>query len=130
MKNKKNLHHRLLLKIILNFWTMLTITIFAIDFFSSNRFDSTASTIGVIFLAILGIYVTDKEYTRWKNKIISRFLGESFVVIWTIVMAIFVILAPFSQGQFRIPAEFAVVYTSVIGTFAISQHSKALHDKK
>ena len=130
MKNKKHLTDRWVLKIILDFWTMLTIGLFTLDFFSGNKFDSTASAIGVIYLAILGIYVTEKEYIRWKNKFMSRFLGESFIVIWTMIMVIFVVVAPLSQGQFRIPAEFAIVYTSVIGAFAISQHSKSLHGRK
>ncbi|OGY43370.1 MAG: hypothetical protein A2729_04305 [Candidatus Buchananbacteria bacterium RIFCSPHIGHO2_01_FULL_39_14] len=129
--NSKNpFVHRLILKIILNLWTILTIAIFAADFFSGNKFDSSASAIGIIYLAILSIYASEKEYTRWKNHFISKYLGESFVIVWTIVMAIFAVIAPLSAGQFKIPAEFAIIYTSVIGVYAITQHSKVLHDKR
>lgn len=43
------------LKILLNVWTILTILIFVLDFFSGNKFDSQAGAIGIIYLAILGI---------------------------------------------------------------------------
>lgn len=129
-QNKKFLLNQRILKAILNFWTILTIIIFSTDFFSGNKFDSSASVISIIYLAILGIYVGDKEYIRWKTKFISHFIGETFVVIWTAIMAIFVIIAPLSGGTYKIPAEFAIVYTSVIGIFAITQHSKSLRKNK
>ena len=125
-KEKTRATDRWILKIILNFWTILTMILFIADFASGNKFDSSASTIGIIYLAILGIYVSEKEYIRWKSKFESYFLGEGFVVAWTIIMAAFVISAPLSGGRLRLPTEFAIVYTSVIGAFAISQHSKNL----
>lgn len=133
-KNKKqknsNWRHRLILKIILNFWTLAAMIFFLADFFSGNRFDSTASSIGIIYLALLGIYVGEKEYTRWKNKFVSKFLGESFVILWTIIMVIMVIIAPFTQGLFRVPEQFAIIYSSVIGVFAVTQYSKTMRERK
>ena len=131
MKKYNQLHlHRLVLKTIVNIWTILTIIIFSIDFFSGNKYDSSASVIGVIYLAILGIYASEKEYTRWKQSLVSNFLGELFVIVWTMVMIVFVVAAPLSQGLFKIPTEFAIVYTGVISVFAITQHSKVVHKRK
>lgn len=104
--------------------------LFVIDFISGNKFDSSASVIGIIYLAILGIYVSEKEYIRWRSKFISYFLGEGFIIAWTVIMVMFVIGAPLSFGRFRLPAEFAMVYTSVVGAYAISQHSKNLYQQK
>ena len=129
-KEKNYLAYRWILKTILNLWTILTVIIFTIDFFSGNKFDSSASAIGMIYLAILAIYAGEKEYTRWKKKFISHYIGEIFVIIWTVIMVIFVVTAPLSQGLYKVPAEFAIVYTSVIGVFAITQRSKALHGRK
>lgn len=127
---KKLEDSRISIKIILDIWTILTIFLFIFDFLSGNKFDSSVSAIGVIYLAILGIYTGEKEYDRWKTRFISRFSGELYVVIWTIIMVIFAILAPFSNGYYKIPAEFALVYTSVVGVFAITRHSRDLHEKK
>ncbi|NUM25222.1 MAG: hypothetical protein HUU49_01190 [Candidatus Buchananbacteria bacterium] len=129
-KHNATIRHRLILKGILNLWTIVTITMFMVDFISGNGYDTSVSAIGVIYLIILGIYVSDKEYSRWQNNFASRFLGEGFVIVWTVMMVLFVVLAPLSDGRFRIPAEFAFIYTSVIGTFAITMHSKALKERK
>jgi hypothetical protein len=126
---KKMLLNRRILKLILNFWTILTITLFTVDFFSGNRFDSSAGVVGIIYMAILGIYAGEKEYVRWKTKFVSYFIGEAFVILWTIIMAIFVVLAPLSAGAYKLPAEFAIVYTSTIGIFAITRHSKSLKNE-
>lgn len=120
----------LILKRILNFWTVLTMVFFLTDFFSGHKFDISTSSIGVIYLAILGIYTSEKEYARWKDRFESRFIGEWFVIVWTIIMAIFVILTPFSQGNYIVPEGFAVMYTAVVGVFAISHHSKAIKKRK
>jgi len=118
------------LKSVLNFWTFITMALFILDFFSGNKFDSSASAIGIIYLAILGIYAGEKEYTRWQDGFVSRFIGEFFLVIWTILMAVFAVAAPVSAGAFKIPADFAIIYTSVVGVFAVTQRSKALKAKK
>lgn len=120
---------RLILKVILNFWTVLTMVVFVLDFLSAHGFNAAASAVGTIYLALLGIYVSDKEYSRWRSTFNSRYFGETFVILWTIIMALFVITAPFSQGAYSVPSEFALVYTGVIGVFAVSQHSKALKRK-
>jgi len=120
------LRHRFIIKIILNLWTVLTFTLFIIDFFSGHRFDTSTTAIEVVYLTLLGIYISDKEYERWRDGFHSRFFGEFFVIAWTLLMVIFVIITPMSDGQFKVPQDFAVVYASVIAAFAISQHSKAL----
>lgn len=129
-QNKKLFLDRRILKLILNLWTTLTLVLFIADFFSGNKFDSSASVIGIIYLAILGIYAGEKEYDRWKTKFTSQFMGEAFVIIWTAVMIIFAVTATFSGGTYKIPTEFAVVYTSVVGVFAITRHSKSLYRQK
>jgi hypothetical protein len=130
-KNFSDYLSRWIFKIILNSWTVIAIFIFCLDFFSGNKYDSVSSAIGIIYLAILGIYAGEKEYSRWKNHFISQFLGEAFVILWTIMMVIFVITAPLSLGRFRVPAELAIVYTSVVGIYIITKRSKTLHrDKK
>ena len=102
---------------------------FLVDFFSGGIFDSSASAIGIIYLALLGIYISEKEYSRWKGSFKSEFLGEIFVIIWTLVMLIFVIIAPLSNGSYYVPKEFGVIYASIIAAFAISQHSKAMKQR-
>lgn len=104
--------------------------LFLADFFSGHRFDISTSSIGIIYLAILGIYTSEKEYARWRDNFKSKFAGEGFVIAWTIIMALFVILTPISSGQYNVPEEFAVMYTAIIGVFAVSRHSKGIRQRK
>jgi len=103
---------------------------FLADFFSGHQFDISASSVGIIYLAILSIYTSEKEYTRWKNDFKSKFLGEGFVIVWSIIMALFVILTPLSNGYYIVPEQFAVMYTAIIGIFAVSHHSKRVRQRK
>src|SRR3989339_1101709 len=109
---------RFVLKVILNFWTVLTMALFIADFLSGHKFSVSATAISIIYLAILGIYTSEKEYARWRDNFQSRFAGEGFVVIWTIIMAFFVILAAIASDSFKVPEEFAAMYTAIIGVFA------------
>lgn len=130
-KKEKNIFlNRLVLKRLLNFWTVLTMAFFLADFFSGHRFDISASSIGIIYLAILGIYTSEKEYVRWRYKFQSKFAGEGFVIAWTIIMAVFVVVAPLSGDNYKVPEEFAVMYTAIIGVFAVSHHSKDIRQRK
>ena len=130
IKEKHYTAYRWTLKIILNTWTIVAITIFSVDFLSQNKINSSASAIGIIYLGILGIYASEKEYSRWKKKFESDHIGELFVIAWTVVMIFFVFVATFSKGIYTLPGEFAIVYTSVIGVFAITARSKALRSNK
>ena len=80
----------------------------------------------VIYIGVLGLYVTSKEYYRWKSKekFESKYFGEIYVVIWTIIMLTFVMVAFISNGLMKIPGEFVTTYISALGIFAISQQSK------
>lgn len=129
-KNHHFLSQRLNLKLILNIWTFVTICLFTLDFFSGNTFDSSAGIVGVIYMALLSIYAGQKELIRWQTDFSSRFIGESFIGIWTALMVIFALTAPFSNGMFKLPEEFAVVYTTVVGIYAITQYSKNLNQKR
>lgn len=129
-RDKKMELNRKILKIILNVWSVITMMLFVVDFFSGGRYDSSTSAIGVIYLALLGIYVGEKEYIRWSNHFVSKYIGESFVVVWTALMIMFAVMAPFSEGKYHVPTEFAIIYTSIIGIFAVTRHSKGLKGSK
>ena len=130
-KKKENIFFdRFVLKVILNFWTVLTMALLVADFLSGHRFSVSATAISIIYLAILGIYTSEKEYARWRDNFQSKFVGESFVIGWTIIMAFFVILAAFFSDIYQVPEEFAAMYTAIIGIFAVSYHSKRIHKRK
>ena len=119
------------LRFLAGLWGWLTIIFFTIDFFSGHKYDVSISGISVIYGAILAFYVGSKEYLRWSKKKLlkSKYFGEIYVIIWTLLMVIFVVLAPFSGGYLKVPGEFTAVYLMVLSVYILSQQSKSLKRK-
>lgn len=112
---------------ILDIWSIVALSLLTLDFFSQNKFDSAASSVGIIYVALLGMYVGQKEFSRWHSHFVDRRLGEAFIIVWTVLMVTFTIIATLSGGAYRVPEEFATIYTSVIVIFVLSRHSKSLN---
>ena len=118
-------------KMLTNIWTIITILLFCLDFLSGNKIDSSAAAVGIIYIAILGLYVTSKEFERWQTKgYPSQYFGEIYVIFWTIIMLIFAVGAATSNGLFTMPGEFVITYISVLGILAVTHRSKQMHQKK
>ncbi|PIR06620.1 MAG: hypothetical protein COV55_03795 [Candidatus Komeilibacteria bacterium CG11_big_fil_rev_8_21_14_0_20_36_20] len=126
-KLTKNWQSRAFWKNLSNFWGLVAILLFLVDFFSFHVYDVASSSVAVIYIGVLSLYVGSKEFYRWKTKgkFQSKYFGEIHVIFWTIVMAIFVIIGFLSHGLLNIPPEFIATYISVLGIFAISQQSKS-----
>jgi len=127
--NKKQYEGRVW-RILTNIWTLVTICLFALDFVSGNHFNSSAGATGAIYIAILGIYVSTKEFERWQSRYSASYHGEMYIIIWTIFVIIVSILAPFSEGKLQVPTELVIVYTVVLSVFVVSRRSKALYSRR
>ena len=132
-KNRKKLSkyeiNKLLWKILLNLWTIIVLTVILLDFFNLNQYNGTTGVVLAIYVAILGIYVADKEIDRWTRKFYSKYFGEFFVVIWTILMIILVI-ANILNPNYKLGTEITATYISVLGVYAITQKSKNIKQNK
>jgi len=130
-QTKKFWPGRVFWKNLSNFWGTVALLLFVIDFFSFHAYNIAASSVAVIYIGVLSLYVGSKEFYRWKIKEVfpSKYFGEIHVIIWTIVMATFVVVAFMSGGWLKIPGEYVATYISVLGIFAISQQSKSFRKK-
>lgn len=117
-------------KILANVWTLLSMAFFAVDFLNYGKYDSIAGAVGVSYIAILGLYAGTKEYDRWQGNHFSRYMGEYFVVFWTVLLVGFLAAIIISQNSYRLPSEIITIYISVLGIFAITQKSKSWHKKE
>lgn len=110
-----------------NLWGVAAMGLFVIDFFSFHKYNVGISAVAIIYIGVLGLYVTSKEYYRWKSKekFESKYFGEIYIIIWTLIMLTFVIVAFISNGLMKIPGEFVATYISTLGILAISQQSKS-----
>ncbi len=116
-------------RILTNVWTVVALGLFTVDFATNNRFDSSVGAVGVIYIAVLGIFVGTKEFERWHAHHSANYFGEIYIIIWSTFVLVTSITAVFS-GQFQIPSELVIVYTVVLSIFAVSRRSKALYSRR
>ncbi|MDP2749839.1 MAG: hypothetical protein Q8O89_03340 [Nanoarchaeota archaeon] len=114
-------------RILSNFWGIVAAIIFSLTFFAISDLNHLLTDITIIYLSILSIYTGLKEYNRWKSaKFMSRYHGEIFVILWTILIMVFILLSAFDKNNYKLATEFTATYLSVLGIFAISRKSKNL----
>lgn len=116
-----------ILRILTNFWTFIALGVFTLDFFQFGKLEGVTSAIGVLYLIVLGYYTGTKEFCRWQeyhDK--KRHIGELFVGIWTFLVAILFIISVFNSS-YHISGGLIALYTTVVGIFALTQHSKTLY---
>jgi len=115
-------------RLITNLWTSLTIVFFVLDFFFQNRYSTSAGIISTVYIAILGIYATTKEFDRWTNRYADgRHFGEWSAVLWTIVLMFFIIFAMFSDAKHTVSQEMVTTYIIVLTVLIVTTKSKVLH---
>lgn len=115
------------LRILTNFWTLIALAVFALDFIQKGKLGTIASTIGILYLLILGYYTGTKEFCRWQEyHEKKRHIGELFVGVWTVLVAGLVV-ASIINPDYHVSGGLIALYTTVVGIFALTQHSKTLY---
>ncbi|OGY89667.1 MAG: hypothetical protein A2677_01530 [Candidatus Komeilibacteria bacterium RIFCSPHIGHO2_01_FULL_52_14] len=118
-------------KRMVNGWSLVAFMIFVLHFFSRGYFKIADSLISVLYPAILTIYTGQKEFSRWRsNHFSSRFFGEWFVLFWTLVFMLFVIVSVLSRGTYQVSLEMTTTYLAVVTIYAVTLKSKQLHSRR
>lgn len=123
----KPFYNRIFWKVLLNAWTMFVFFITILDFFGQKDYTNAVGVASAIYIAILGIYAANKEFDRWTKRFASKFIGEMYVWVWTVLMITLLIISLSGQPQYRISTEITATYISVLGIFAITQQSKKIN---
>ncbi len=118
------------LKILTNSFAILALILFTLNFFSENKYNYILPTINALYISLLSIYATNKEFNRWKIKHKSKYSGEVFVYIWTFLIILAILISLFSKGKMTITDSTISSYIAVITIFAITRKSKSIFTKK
>ncbi|TSC53507.1 MAG: hypothetical protein LiPW39_227 [Parcubacteria group bacterium LiPW_39] len=111
-------------KILANVWTFASMAFFVIDFFRPGHYNYLAGPLSAIYISILGLFAGTKEIERWRGCHFSKYLGEYFVVLWTILLLGFFVASILLRDFYRPSSELVTVYISVLGIFILTQKSK------
>lgn len=101
-----------------------------VDFAVANHFDFLVAPLSVIYIGILGLYVSTKEFDRWYDLYHGRHPGEIFVIAWTIVVFGLIIASVILRDGRRVSSEAIADYIMVLSVFALTQKSKSLYERK
>lgn len=115
---------------ITNLWTFLTLAFIILDFFSYHQYSDSTSLISTIYITVLGIYASSKEFDRWRHQYQSKsYLGELSAVLWTVVIVILLIISLVNK-KYLLNVETATTYVIVLGILIITNKSKSLYEKR
>ena len=117
-------------RILTNFWTVIFIAFLIFDFFWLNRYEYLTVPFSVIYIGVLGLYASTKEFDRWYEMHEGRHPGELFVILWTVVIFALLGISFFSRGGYKISSEAIADYIMVLSVFALTQKSKRLYERK
>ena len=127
MKQKIHiLKNRIFWRVFLDLWTITALIVSTIDFFSKNQYNSATGVANTIYIAVLGFYAADKEIMRWTKRLTTRFLGETYIGVWTILLLVLIVVQ-ISTSTYQISSQMTATYISVVGIFAITRNSKTIY---
>ena len=115
---------------LINVWTIIFFLMIITDLIFGNAYENTLSAVSTIYIGILAIYVSNKEFERWYDKHEENHPGEVFVVFWSgLIISLFII--DFACGNYyKIPSSVISSYIAVLTILVITRKSKELYKLK
>lgn len=115
---------------LINAWSILLFLMIIADFIGKNAYEGILSAISVIYVSVLAIYVSNKEFERWYDRHEGNHPGELFVVIWSILIGALIILDFICGADYSIPGSLISSYIAVLTILVITKKSKELYRLK
>lgn len=115
---------------LINSWTILFFVVIICDFVVANALVEILDMISVIYVAILAIYVSNKEFERWYNRHHRQHPGEVFVIFWSILIFVLIIFNFINHGVYHIPGSIISSYIAVLTILAVTRRSKMAYQDK
>jgi len=115
---------------LINFWSILFFAFILYDFFTNNNYVDFLNILSAIYISVLAIYVSNKEFERWYNRHRGQHPGEVFVIIWSILVFALIIFDFIFQKTYELPGAVISSYIAVLTILAITKKSKELYRSK
>jgi len=112
------------------FWNIFLYVVIILDFISVNHYSDLLDLVAVIYIAILSIYAGTKEFERWFSHYNALHPGEVFIVSWTILLVILLVVPNVIQIDYHLPEIIIYCYISVLTILALTRRSRSLYYAK
>ncbi len=110
-----------------NVWTFIYFAFLLNEFFSANKYSFLVVPLSFLYIGILSVYVSTKEFDRWYDLRKANHPGEWFVALWTVAIFLLFFASVYFEQPFKLADETVAVYIAVLSIFAVTQRSKMLH---
>lgn len=124
---KKNFHFW---QYLTNFWSFVFFTAVIFDFLTNNGLHDILDTLAFIYIGILAVYSGHKEFERWHHQHESQHPGEMFVIFWTAMIIVLVLLDAILKKPYHLPSSVISAYIAVLSILAITERSKKMYHHK
>lgn len=115
---------------LINVWSIVFFIAIITDFLKSNAYEEVLNAMATIYISVLAIYVSNKEFERWYDKHEENHPGEIFVIIWSALIFILFLLDFICGIAYRLPSSIVSAYIAVLTILVITHKSKALYKLK
>jgi uncharacterized membrane protein len=112
---------------LINMWSILFFTLIIFDFLYANAYASALNAIATIYVSILAIYVSNKEFERWYDRHQESHPGEVFVIMWTGIVISLLALDFIYGAAYKLSSSVISAYIAVLTILVITKKSKELY---
>lgn len=118
------------LRRLVNLWSFVFLAAVIVDLVYCNAYKDILSMISTLYIGVLVIYGSNKEFSRWQNQHKANHKGEIFIIFWTILIGALIFFDIFLGPKYKLPESVITTYISVITVLVITERSKDMHDTK
>lgn len=115
---------------LINVWSVLFFVAIIYDLLTNNSCIEVLNIMSMIYIGILAIYVSNKEFERWYHRHHGQHPGEIFVIIWSILVFILIISSLVFKNDYQIPAAVISSYIAVLTILAVTRKSKQIYQSR
>lgn len=111
----------------MNSWTFIFLGLIITDFIYYNAYENILNAVSIVYIGLLAIYVSNKEFERWYDRHEENHPGEIYVLVWTIIILSLFLLDFIKSGHYRVPNSVISSYLAVLTILVITRKSKELY---
>ncbi len=112
---------------LINTWSVFFFLFVIFDFISNNAYRDFLDVVSIIYISILAIYSSNKEFERWYDKHESQHPGEIFVIIWSVLIFVLFSLSCIFDNGYKMPTSVVSAYIAVLTILAVTKKSKEMY---
>lgn len=115
---------------VVNIWTVVFYSVILFDLYFQNGLKEIIIPMSIIYVTILAVYTSQKEFERWHDFNVGRHPGELYIYVWTALIVFLFSFDFFDHEHYEVPDEVFTTYLVVLGILAVTKKSKLNYIKK